>query len=135
MDLIRTYLEAVAKRPKPLPVPVCSVVANVLGDYHYSHKALELLFYEAGATGEVPDGNCVTKCESWLKRMHDDVPDPAAVLGKVLEKFMEVDDTFRLRYSGARAQTYSGHARQVWIDLSHRRNHPLELRQHCRRNP
>jgi hypothetical protein len=95
MDLVRTWLEAAAKRPKPLPIPLCSVVADVLGGYHYNHKTLELLFYEAGATGDVPDGNCVSKCESWLKRMHNDVPDPAAVLGKVLEKFMEVDDSFR----------------------------------------
>jgi hypothetical protein len=95
MDLLKTWLEAAAKRPKPLPIPLCSVVADVLGSYHYHHKSLELLFYEAGAAGEVPDGNCVTKCESWLKRMHNDVPDPAAVLGKVLEKFMEVDDSFR----------------------------------------
>lgn len=76
---------------KPLPVPVCSVVGDVLGTFIYHHQSLETLFYEAGAVGEVPQGNCVTKCQTWLKRMHTDVADPTAVLGKVLEAFMEVD--------------------------------------------
>lgn len=80
---------------KPLPVPVCSIVGNVLGRYIYSHRALESLFYEAGAVGDVPPGNCVEKCQRWLKRMHEEVSDPAAVLGKVIEEFMEVDSSFR----------------------------------------
>jgi hypothetical protein len=77
--------------PKPIPIPICSVVGDVLGTFIYHHKTLETLFYEAGAAGEVPEGNCVTKCQTWLKRMHADVADPTAVLGKVLEQFMEVD--------------------------------------------
>jgi hypothetical protein len=80
---------------KPLPVPVCSIVGDVVGRYIYSHKSLERLFYDAGAAGDVPAGNCIVKCQSWLKRMHEDFVDPAAVLGKVVEEFMEVDDTFR----------------------------------------
>lgn len=80
---------------KPLPVPVCSIVGNVLGGYTYHHKTLERLFYEAGAVGEVPSGNCVLKCQSWLRRMHEDVPNPTAVLGKAIEEFMEVDNGSR----------------------------------------
>jgi hypothetical protein len=76
---------------KPLPVPVCAVVGDVLGTFIYHHKTLETLLYEAGAAGEVPEGNCVTKCQTWLKRMHTDVSNPIAVLGKILEQFMEVD--------------------------------------------
>jgi hypothetical protein len=79
---------------KPLPIPVCSIVGDVLGNFTYHHKTLERLFYQAGAAGEVPPGNCVVKCQEWLKRMHNDVADPAAVLGKVLEEFMEVDSTY-----------------------------------------
>ena len=78
---------------KPLPVPVCSVTGDVLGSFIYSHRALATLFYEAGAIGQVPQGNCVVKCQTWLKRMHSDVPNPLAVLGKILEEFMEVDST------------------------------------------
>ena len=80
---------------KPLPVPVCSIVGDVLGSLIYHHKTLEGLFYQAGAVGEVPPGNCVVKCQTWLKRMHTEVPDPAAVLGKVVEEFMEVDRSFQ----------------------------------------
>jgi hypothetical protein len=39
---------------KPLPVPVCSIVGSVLGDFVFHHKTLESLFYQAGAVGEVP---------------------------------------------------------------------------------
>jgi hypothetical protein len=93
---IETALENVSKQAKspvakPLPIPICSIVGDVLGSFFYSHKKLENLFYEAGAVGEVPPGNCVTKCVDWLKRMHTEVADPAAILGKVLEDFMEVE--------------------------------------------
>src|ERR1017187_7980396 len=47
---------------KPLPVPVCSIVGSVLGGFVYHHKPLEDLFYQAGAVGEVPPGNCVVNC-------------------------------------------------------------------------
>jgi hypothetical protein len=87
---------------KPLPVPVCSIVGDVLGTLIYHHKTLEALFYAAGATGEVPEGNCVTKCQSWLKRMHTDVADPTAVLGRVLEEFMEVDRSYDDRQEAGR---------------------------------
>lgn len=80
---------------KPIPVPVCSIVGDVIGRYIYSHKTLDRLFYEAGAAGDVPVGNCITKCQSWLKRMHEDVSNPTIVLGKVIEEFMEVDSAFR----------------------------------------
>lgn len=77
-----------------LPVPVCSIVGDVLGNFIYHHKTLERLFYQAGAVGEVPPGNCIVKCQSWLRRMHTEIADPAAVLGKVLEEFMEVDSSY-----------------------------------------
>ena len=79
----------------PLSVPICSIVGEVLGSFIYHHKTLEALFYEAGASGEVPAGNCVVKCQTWLKRMHNEAPVPSDVLGKLLEEFMEVDHPFR----------------------------------------
>ena len=96
---------------KPLPVPVCSVVGDVLGTFIYNHKTLETLFYGAGAMGEVPEGNCVTKCQAWLKRMHTEVADPAAVLGKVLEEFMEVDRPFDDRQEPGRKRVTDALAR------------------------
>ena len=78
-----------------------SIVGSVLGRFVYHHKSLESLFYQAGAIGEVPPGNCVIKCQDWLKRMHTDVPDPATVLGKVLEEFMEVDRPIQIDHQQA----------------------------------
>ncbi len=77
-----------------IPIPVCSIVGHILGSTIYHHATLEGMFYEAGAKGEVPQGNCVTKCQSWLKRLHTEVDDPLAVLGKLLEEYMEVDNEF-----------------------------------------
>jgi hypothetical protein len=91
--LITTSIQK--RTAKPLPVPVCSIVGDVIGSYIYNHKALDRLFYEAGAVGEVPSGNCAVNCQIWLKRLHGEVQNPAAVLGKVIEEFMEVDTTFR----------------------------------------
>jgi hypothetical protein len=87
---------------KPIPVAVCSVVGDVLGTIIYNHSALDTLFYEADAIGDVPQGNCVVKCQAWLKRMHTEVADPIAVLGKVLEEFMDVDRPYDDRYPSAR---------------------------------
>jgi len=101
----------VTSSAKPLPVPVCSTVGDVLGTLIYHHRTLETLFYEAGAAGEVPEGNCVTKCQSWLKRMHADVADPTGVLGKVLEDFMEVDRSYDGRQETGRKRITDALAR------------------------
>ncbi len=81
LEFLDDAAEAMSTTANPLPVPVCSIVGDVLGSFINSHKRLERLFYEAGAGGDVPPGNCVVKCQTWLKRMHTEVPDPAAVLG------------------------------------------------------
>jgi hypothetical protein len=96
---------------KSLPVPICVIVGDVLGNYVFHHKTLEALFYGAGAGGAVPDGNCVTKCQSWLKRMHEDVLDPPVVLGKVLEEFMEVDNPYNDKQEPGRKKVLEALAR------------------------
>ena len=73
-----------------IPNAICSVVGRNLGDAYRSHSNLNALFYEAGAPGEPPEGNCVRKCTNWLKRCNDDSDiDALAVLGDVLVEFME----------------------------------------------
>jgi Abortive infection C-terminus len=106
-----TESQAKGSAVKPLPIPVCSIVGDVLGTIIYHHRTLETLFYEAGAVGEVPQGNCVTKCQTWLKRMHTEVADPTAVLGKVLEEFMEVDRLGDDRQEAARQRITDALAR------------------------
>ncbi len=91
-----------AVSPGTLPVAVCSIVGQVLGSTIYHHKTLENLFYQAGAVGEVPEGNCVTKCQTWLRRLQDEVEDPMLVLGKIIEEFMEVDNLGHHQHDGRR---------------------------------
>lgn len=75
-----------------IPLRVIYVVADVLGTWYYSHTKLEILFGESGAPGEPPPGNCVKKCQDWLKRANADPDvDPVDVLGKVLVDFMSRD--------------------------------------------
>lgn len=75
-----------------IPNPVICAVGDVLGTWYYSHTKLNTLFGEVGFPGEPPEGNCVKKCQSWLKRANDtqDV-DPLELLGGVLLEFMNLD--------------------------------------------
>lgn len=73
-----------------IPNVIAVIVGDELGRYYYHHRTLERLFLEAGAPGDAPDGNCMDKCTSWLKRASEDkTVDAHAVLGRVLEHFME----------------------------------------------
>lgn len=77
---------------RKIPNPVIAVVADVLGSHYYNHTRLNTLFAEAGAPGDPPPGNCVQKCDQWMKVCNaDPAIDAFAVLGKVLENFMELD--------------------------------------------
>src|SRR5690606_14143753 len=65
-------------------------VASVIAAHYYSHSTLNSLFMESGAPGDVPPGNCETECASWLRRCNEDPTiDPLAVLGQVIQKFMD----------------------------------------------
>jgi hypothetical protein len=74
---------------KKIPAAVANVVSGVLSG---SHATLNDLFRRAGAPGEPPQLSHATKWKTWLLRANEsqDV-DPIAVLGKVLEEFMEVE--------------------------------------------
>jgi hypothetical protein len=81
---------------REVPNAVIMVVGDVLGEHYYSHTKLDTLFAENGAPGDPPSGNCVRKCQAWLKRCNTDpTVNPHAVLGGVLADFMDrVDDPF-----------------------------------------
>jgi len=73
-----------------IPNSVIGAVASVISAYYYSHTALNSLFMESGAPGDIPPGNCETKCAAWLRRCNDDPSvDALAVLGQVIQKFMD----------------------------------------------
>lgn len=77
-----------------IPNSVINVVGDVLGDHYYSHVRLERLFLGAGAPGSAPEGNCSEKCRAWLRRCNTAAGvDPLAVLGGVLEEFMDYELT------------------------------------------
>jgi hypothetical protein len=75
---------------RPIPPAVIIVVGDALGAYYYSHKRLERLFATAGAPGEPPPGNCVYKCQEWLRRASEDpAVDTDRLLGRLLTEFFE----------------------------------------------
>ena len=75
-----------------IPNSVIGAVSSILAEYYFSHSTLNALFMESGAPGEVPEGNCETKCSSWLRRCNDDVTiDPMQVLGQLIQKFMDLE--------------------------------------------
>jgi hypothetical protein len=74
------------------PRPLATVVGEIIGGYYYHHRTIEALFYEAGASGDVPEGSCVTKVTEWLIREGKSDPGKAlSILGKVVEEFMDGD--------------------------------------------
>ena len=74
------------------PRPLATVVGEIIGGYYYHHRTLEALFYEAGASGDVPEGSCVTKVTEWLIREGKSDPGKAlSIFGKVIEEFMDGD--------------------------------------------
>lgn len=74
------------------PRSLATVIGEVIGGYYYNHQSIETLFYECGASGEVPEGSCVKKVTEWLVREgRADSTKAISVLGKVLEEFMDGD--------------------------------------------
>jgi hypothetical protein len=74
------------------PRPLATVVGEIIGGYYYHHRTIEKIFYEAGASGDIPEGSCVTKVTEWLVREGKCDPVKAlSVCGKVIEEFMDGD--------------------------------------------
>lgn len=74
-----------------IPNSVIGAVSSVLASHYYSHSQLNALFMESGAPGDVPDGNCETKCSNWLRRCNEDTEiDAFSVLGQVIQKYMDL---------------------------------------------
>jgi hypothetical protein len=77
---------------RKIPRPVIYTVAEVLGNWYYSHTKLNVLFGQLGAPGDPPPGNCITKCQNWLFQVNDDpAMDAIGFLGELLTEFMSKD--------------------------------------------
>jgi hypothetical protein len=71
-----------------IPKVVCATVGKVLKG---SHSTLDALFESAGAPGSPPDLSHASKWKNWLFRAGNDPnTDSLAVLGNVLEEFMDL---------------------------------------------
>ena len=75
-----------------IPNSVIGSVSSVMAKHYYSHSKLDALFMEAGAPGDIPEGNCEKKCSVWLKRCNEDSSiNSLVVLGYVIQKYMDQD--------------------------------------------
>ncbi|MEN6490290.1 MAG: hypothetical protein ABFD66_15660 [Smithella sp.] len=74
-----------------IPNSVIYTVGDVLGNW-YSHTKLNTLFGGNGFPGDPPAGNCIHKCQEWMKRANnDDDNNPLELLGLVLAEFINLD--------------------------------------------
>lgn len=75
------------------PRPLATIAGEVIGSYYYNHRLIESVFYEAGASGEIPEGNCIAKVTKWLMREGKANPTKAIrILGKVIEELLDGDN-------------------------------------------
>ena len=86
-------------------LPRCLTVARAFSD-EYTHAQIDNLFMSAGAPGDPPVGSKLVKVAAWLRQINADPDiDALAVLGKLLEEFMEM-----------RPPPYTGSATRVWFE-------------------
>ena len=74
-----------------IPRPVISILSDKLPDLE-THASLDSLFMYADAPGDVPEGNKSVKVQEWLNRTNKVSEQPLKVLGKLLEKYIELPD-------------------------------------------
>jgi len=72
-----------------LALPICSIVNEIVSG---SHDTLDQLFINAGAPDNPPDLAHHSKWKMWLRKASENPEvDAQAVLGKIIEEFMEVE--------------------------------------------
>jgi hypothetical protein len=76
---------------KQIPAPVISVLADNLPGLE-SHASLDNLFFHADAPGDPPEGSKPVKTQAWLRKINKESADPLAVLGKLIECYMELPE-------------------------------------------
>ena len=80
-----------------IPNPLIAEVSNALAWFH-THSQLGVVFQRSGAPGDPPQGNKIDKCSEWLHRTNsDETASALAVLGGVLEEFLEKDSSSHYR--------------------------------------
>ena len=76
---------------KEIPAPVIAVLADNLPNIE-THAGLDNLFLHADAPGDPPEGSKPVKTQAWLRRVNKESGNPLAVLGKLIECYMEIPE-------------------------------------------
>lgn len=76
---------------KKIPTPIVAILSEHLPEIE-SHASLDNLFGYADAPGESPEGSKPIKITAWLHRINKESEFPLMILGKLLEKYMELPD-------------------------------------------
>jgi hypothetical protein len=77
---------------KEIPAPVIAVLSKNMPVVE-THASLDNLFSYAEAPGEPPEGTKTLKVQAWLRRVNKESDYPLAVLGQLIECYMELPDT------------------------------------------
>lgn len=76
---------------KEIPAPVIAVLADNMPNIE-THAGLDNLFLHADAPGDPPEGSKPVKTQAWLRRVNKESDNPLAVLGKLIECYMEIPE-------------------------------------------
>lgn len=71
-----------------IPAATIGLLSQIFPDY-YTHNEINNLFLTASAPESIPDGSKPSKVTAWLRAINSECPDPLAVLGALIEDFME----------------------------------------------
>lgn len=78
---------------RKIPQPLVSVVADHISSVE-THASLDSLFFYADALGDAPEGSKHVKALEWLRRINKVCEDPLSVLGKLIEGYMESEESY-----------------------------------------
>jgi len=76
---------------KEIPAPIIAVLADNMPNIE-THAGLDNLFLHADAPGDPPEGSKPVKTQAWLRRVNKESDNPLAVLGKLIECYMEIPE-------------------------------------------
>lgn len=71
-----------------IPAATIGLLSQILPDY-YTHNDIDGLFLTASAPENIPEGSKSSKVLTWLRAVNAESPDPLAVLGTIIEDFMD----------------------------------------------
>ncbi len=76
---------------KAIPALIIEILTKYLPLLE-NHDGLDDLFQHVDAPGVSPPGSKVVKTKAWLRRINKESKDPLAILGKIIESYMEIPE-------------------------------------------